>query len=87
MANAVPPLPLTRIYRVAFHLGQLPWLGIYLGYIPGAGGPLNVLLEHGRKETRKRVARGSSARDLFYYLVRASSRGLCIVGVSRSHDP
>ncbi|KAI1786948.1 high nitrogen upregulated cytochrome P450 monooxygenase 2 [Ganoderma leucocontextum] len=54
--------------EIAFHLGQLPWLGIYLGHIPGAGGPLNMLLEHGRKETTKRVAKGSSTRDLFYYL-------------------
>ncbi|KAM5536556.1 hypothetical protein V8D89_009833 [Ganoderma adspersum] len=54
--------------EIAFHLGQLPWLGIYLGYIPGAGGPLNMLLEHGRTLAKKRVARGSSTRDLFYYL-------------------
>ena len=43
-----------------------------------------MLLEHVRKETRKRVARGSSTRDLFYYLVRASSRGLCIGSVAIS---
>ncbi|KAM5536552.1 hypothetical protein V8D89_009829 [Ganoderma adspersum] len=54
--------------EVAFYLGQIPWLGICLGYIPGAGGPLNMLLEHGRTLAKKRVARGSSARDLFYYL-------------------
>ncbi|PIL28313.1 cytochrome P450 [Ganoderma sinense ZZ0214-1] len=54
--------------EIGFHLGQIPWLGIYLGYIPGAGGPLNLLLEHGRQQTKKRIARGSSTRDLFYYL-------------------
>ena len=60
-------------HRIAFHLGQIPWLGICLGYIPGAAGPLNMLLEHGRSLAKKRVARGSSSRDLFYYLVRAPS--------------
>ncbi|PIL28304.1 cytochrome P450 [Ganoderma sinense ZZ0214-1] len=54
--------------QIAFHLGQVPWLGIYVGHIPGAGGPLNLLLEHGRALTKTRVARGSSTRDLFYYL-------------------
>ncbi|PIL28306.1 cytochrome P450 [Ganoderma sinense ZZ0214-1] len=38
--------------EIAFHLGQLPWLGIYLG----------------RTLTKKRIAEGSSSRDLFYYL-------------------
>ncbi|PIL28305.1 cytochrome P450 [Ganoderma sinense ZZ0214-1] len=54
--------------EIAFHLGQLPWLGIYLGYVPGASGPVNIVLEHSRTLTKKRIAEGSSTRDLFYYL-------------------
>ncbi|TBU27634.1 high nitrogen upregulated cytochrome P450 monooxygenase 2 [Dichomitus squalens] len=49
-------------------IGQVPWLGIYLGYIPGATGPINTLLDYGREQSMKRVAQGSITRDLFYYL-------------------
>ncbi|PIL27952.1 hypothetical protein GSI_15693 [Ganoderma sinense ZZ0214-1] len=54
--------------QVATFLGQIPWLGVYLGHVPGITGPLNVLLEYAQKETTRRLAQGSSTRDLFYYL-------------------
>ncbi|KAI1787968.1 cytochrome P450 [Ganoderma leucocontextum] len=46
----------------------MPSLGIYLEYLPSAGRAVSMILEHSRKETTKRLARGSSSRDLFYYL-------------------
>ncbi|KAI0752497.1 high nitrogen upregulated cytochrome P450 monooxygenase 2 [Daedaleopsis nitida] len=49
-------------------LSQVPWLGIYVGYIPGAAGPLNKLMEGGRQLAAKRLARGSTTHDLFHYL-------------------
>ncbi|PIL26841.1 cytochrome P450 [Ganoderma sinense ZZ0214-1] len=54
--------------QVATFLGQIPWLGVYLGYIPGITGLLKVLLEYALNETTRRLAQGSSTRDLFYYL-------------------
>ncbi|RPD52947.1 high nitrogen upregulated cytochrome P450 monooxygenase 2 [Lentinus tigrinus ALCF2SS1-7] len=54
--------------RIATFLGHVPWLSIYIGYIPGAAGPLNKLLASGAAFARKRVARGSQTRDLFHYL-------------------
>lgn len=60
------------VSRIANFLGQIPWLGAYLGYIPGVVGPLNMLLEYAQKEMTKRLAEGSSTRDLFYYLVRTA---------------
>nr|VWO94473.1 Cytochrome P450 monooxygenase AKT7 (EC (AK-toxin biosynthesis protein 7) [Ganoderma boninense] len=54
--------------QVATFLGQVPWLGVYLGYVPGITGPLNMLLEYAQKETERRLAEGTSIRDLFYYL-------------------
>ena len=57
------------LYSTGLFIAQLPWLGIYMGYIPGAAGPVNKLLEYGRKQTIQRLARGSTTRDLFHYLV------------------
>lgn len=58
-----------RTNRFGIFLGHLAWLGIYISYIPGAAGPLNTLLARGRELATKRIARGSSSRDLFHYLV------------------
>lgn len=67
--TATPLFNSQCVSRIATLLGQIPWLGIYLGYIPGVAGPLNMLLEYSQKETTRRLAEGSSNRDLFYYLV------------------
>ena len=58
---------------MAYFLGQIPWLGIYLGHLPGVGGGISVVLAQCRKETAKRLASESSNRDLLYYLVRISN--------------
>ena len=58
---------------MAYFLGQIPWLGVYLGNLPGVGGAISVVLAQYQKETAKRLASGSSNRDLFYYLVRISN--------------
>lgn len=50
-------------------LAQLPWLGVYLGYIPGAASKLTALLNIARDLAMKRLKRGSTKPDLFYYLV------------------
>lgn len=70
-------VPSCRLARVcssmldsfAMFLTHLPWLGFYLSYIPGATGPLNTLKKRGREFAATRLARGSSSRDLFHYLV------------------
>ncbi|TBU27644.1 high nitrogen upregulated cytochrome P450 monooxygenase 2 [Dichomitus squalens] len=49
-------------------LAHLPWLGVYIGHIPGAAWPLQSLLAHGEKAAAKRLARGSTTSDLFHYL-------------------
>ncbi|KAI1784220.1 high nitrogen upregulated cytochrome P450 monooxygenase 2 [Ganoderma leucocontextum] len=52
----------------AVFFSRVPWLGPYVGYIPGAGRALGVLQSRCRKFTMKRIHRGSNTRDLFYYL-------------------
>ena len=59
--------------RIATFFGQLPWLGIYVGKIPGATGNLKILLDHCISFTNARVKRGSEKKDLFHYLVRRLS--------------
>ncbi|KAM5541672.1 hypothetical protein V8D89_004653 [Ganoderma adspersum] len=54
--------------EIAYFLGQIPWLGAYLGYLPGVGGAVSAAWEHCRKKTIKRLERGSSRRELLYYL-------------------
>ncbi|RPD60593.1 high nitrogen upregulated cytochrome P450 monooxygenase 2 [Lentinus tigrinus ALCF2SS1-7] len=48
--------------------GQLPWLGIYVGRIPGAARKLTTLWNTARELAKKRLERGSTKPDLFYYL-------------------
>ena len=57
------------VYRTALFVGQVPWLGVYLGHIPGAAGAVNEFLEYSRDQAMKRLARGAITRDLFHYLV------------------
>ncbi len=54
---------------------HVPWLGPYVGSIPGAAGPLSTLMGHARRFAAARIQRGSSTRDLFHYLVRSSILG------------
>ncbi|PIL25572.1 cytochrome P450 [Ganoderma sinense ZZ0214-1] len=53
---------------LATFFGHVPWLGVYVGHIPGAAWPLNSLHRHGEKCAAKRLARGSTTSDLFHYL-------------------
>ena len=57
------------LHRTALFVGQVPWLGVYLGHIPGAAGAVNEFLEYSRDQAMKRLARGAITRDLFHYLV------------------
>ncbi len=50
-------------------LGHVPWLGVYLGYIPPAVSQLKRLLSRGEELAAQRLAQGSTTRDLFHYLV------------------
>ncbi len=49
----------------------VPWLGVYMGYIPGAAKALATLHQTGTRFVLERLERGSTTRDLFHYLVRA----------------
>ncbi|RPD68210.1 cytochrome P450 [Lentinus tigrinus ALCF2SS1-7] len=51
----------------AFFL-HLPWLGPYVGSIPGAAGPFSTLMARAWRFAVARVERGTSMRDLFHYL-------------------
>ncbi|TFK89227.1 high nitrogen upregulated cytochrome P450 monooxygenase 2 [Polyporus arcularius HHB13444] len=59
---------LQRGMSIASVFTQVPWLGVYVGHIPGAGAPLRALHKVARTFAAKRLERGSSARDLFHYL-------------------
>ena len=50
-------------------LGHVPWLGVYLGKIPSATGPMKMMQDNGRRLARERLERGSKTRDLYHYLV------------------
>ena len=62
----------------------MPWLGVYVGKIPGATGNLQILLDHCVRFTMARVQRGSDTKDLFHYLVRAPS--ICAFNRSFAHN-
>ncbi|RPD60598.1 high nitrogen upregulated cytochrome P450 monooxygenase 2 [Lentinus tigrinus ALCF2SS1-7] len=49
-------------------LSQLPWLGIYLGFVPGVARKLTAMIRTMADLSIKRLERGSTTRDLFYYL-------------------
>ncbi|RDX42005.1 high nitrogen upregulated cytochrome P450 monooxygenase 2 [Lentinus brumalis] len=53
---------------VAGALMFVPWLGVYMGYIPGAAKALTALHRTGTKFVVDRLERGSTTRDLFHYL-------------------
>ncbi|KAI0706670.1 high nitrogen upregulated cytochrome P450 monooxygenase 2 [Earliella scabrosa] len=53
---------------VATFLSHVPWLGVYVGHIPGAGGALDTLTAFAHKLTADRVRQGTTRRDLFHYL-------------------
>ncbi|RDX52351.1 high nitrogen upregulated cytochrome P450 monooxygenase 2 [Lentinus brumalis] len=54
--------------KIAMFLGHVPWLGVYLGYIPPAVSQLKRLLSRGEELAAQRLAQGSTTRDLFHYL-------------------
>ncbi|TFK89225.1 high nitrogen upregulated cytochrome P450 monooxygenase 2 [Polyporus arcularius HHB13444] len=53
---------------VAGALMLVPWLGVYMGYIPGAAKALATLHQTGTRFVLERLERGSTTRDLFHYL-------------------
>lgn len=60
-------------------LAQVPWLGVYISYIPFAVKSLNTMLMHGQTNAMRRLQRGSTTRDLFHYLVRLSTMSLSLL--------
>ena len=64
--------------RAATFFANVPWLGIYVGKIPALVRPIQIFVEHGQKSVERRMARGSTTRDLFHYLVRDSSARLLV---------
>ena len=52
--------------RIATFLGHVPWLGVYIGHIPGSAASLNLLISHGRKLAQERVNRGAKRHELFH---------------------
>ena len=71
------------ISSFAVFFSRVPWLGPYVGYIPGAGRALGALQSRCREFTMQRIQRGSNSRDLFHYLV---STQLCLA-YSDAHLP
>ncbi len=57
------------LHRLGNFFGHAPWVGIYVGLIPGAAQSLNTLISYAHKLTAERLKRGSRTRDLFYHLV------------------
>ncbi|KAI0706673.1 high nitrogen upregulated cytochrome P450 monooxygenase 2 [Earliella scabrosa] len=54
---------------VLSHLfAHLPWLGVYVGKIPGAAGSLDTLFSFAREFASQRLRHGSASPDLFHYL-------------------
>ncbi len=59
--------------RAATFFSNIPWLGIYVGKVPALVRPIQIFVAHGQKSVARRMARGSTTRDLFHYLVRQFS--------------
>ena len=55
--------------RAATFFANIPWLGIYVGTIPALVRPIQTFVTHGQRSVERRMARGSTMRDLFHYLV------------------
>lgn len=53
--------------------GEIPWLSYYTRFIPPATRDVKRVRQMAFSRTEKRYATGSTTRDLFYYLVRAST--------------
>ncbi|KAI0711780.1 high nitrogen upregulated cytochrome P450 monooxygenase 2 [Cerioporus squamosus] len=52
----------------ATFFAKVPWLGVYVGRIPGAARPLQTLHAISRKLVSERLKIGTKSRDLFHYL-------------------
>ena len=60
-----------------------PWISYYVRMLPWAGRDLKLMRKMGFARAEQRYTQGSSAKDLFYYLVRYSN--LLAASVSESH--
>jgi hypothetical protein len=65
LQNVLMPLP----FRVAHIYEQVPWLAYYVGYIPSAGEDNKVMRTMCIAQTERRIAAGTTSKDLFYFLV------------------
>ncbi|KAI0641498.1 high nitrogen upregulated cytochrome P450 monooxygenase 2 [Trametes meyenii] len=55
-------------WPAATFLGNVPWLGPYVGYLPAASASVNRMLSYCRTFTLERIKRGSIRKDVFHYL-------------------
>ena len=60
--------------RAAFVYEHLPWLSYYTRHLPGFGGDVKLMRAMGMAQTEKRYNRGSTSKDLFYFLVSPSRK-------------
>ena len=61
-------------HSIAAFVSTVPWLGVYIGHIPGAARPLHELLSVGMKFGTARIQKGTQSRDLFHYFVSLQMR-------------
>ncbi|KIP08940.1 hypothetical protein PHLGIDRAFT_68457 [Phlebiopsis gigantea 11061_1 CR5-6] len=54
--------------KAAFVYEHLPWLSYYTRHLPGFGKDVKMMRAMGMAQTEKRYHRGSSSKDLFYFL-------------------
>ncbi|KAI0761269.1 high nitrogen upregulated cytochrome P450 monooxygenase 2 [Trametes elegans] len=53
---------------IATFLGNVPWLGVYLGYLPFASATVHKVITYCRTFTLQRLQHPSQRRDIFHYL-------------------
>ena len=54
---------------ISTFLGHVPWLGIYLGYIPSFSANIRAFIDYCAQQVQRRIKHGSVKKDLFHYLV------------------
>ena len=75
-----------RHIRIMSFLSHVPWLGVYIGYIPPASAPVQKVKAYCEKQVRKRLENVSVGKDLFHYLVslcQSPSTSFCIPHLKR----
>lgn len=61
-----------EVFSIAVIYEHVPWISYYVKLLPWAGKDLKMMLKLAFDRAAQRYNQGSSAKDLFYYLVRPS---------------